>query len=75
MPRFRTGDQVVIVGPIITHYLGKEGMVMEVKPSDRAKNRTLDRYLVEFSDSDRQWFFDPQLAPVDQLDGESEHYE
>jgi hypothetical protein len=48
-------------------------MMVDLKPSDRVKNRTLDGYLVEFSDSDRQWFFDTQLAPVNQPDGESDH--
>ena len=64
--RFVIGDRVVICGLIFTRYLGKEGIIVEVKPSWRARagSPTLDKYFVEFPEADRQWFFDTQLAPA-----------
>ena len=68
--RFRVGDNVVIVGSIVTHYLSKVGVVMDVQPAHtrvKAGNMALEKYLVKFSDADHRWFFDTQLDPADPI--------
>jgi hypothetical protein len=57
--RFRVGDRVIIVGTITTRYMGKQGIVLQVKPPRRIKagNPTLSRYLIEFSAAHEAWFF------------------
>jgi hypothetical protein len=61
------GDQVLIVGPTVTRYQDRKGMIRQMKPfrSETRELSTLDKYLVKFTDGDEGWFFSYQLSRVD----------
>jgi transcription antitermination factor NusG len=63
MPRFKVGDRVEITDVIFSGFVGQTGIVREVHPHRTGKT-TLDRYSVEFDDSERKKFWDIQLMPA-----------
>jgi hypothetical protein len=66
LPRFTVGQLVRINDAISTRYIGREGTVVVVKPSPRArpKDTSLDKYTVAFSGDEQAEFFDIQLESV-----------
>jgi hypothetical protein len=63
VPRFQLGQKVVITGPITTKHRDREGTVINVQPSRRARPgvTSLDKYVVRFDDGDQGEFYDIQL--------------
>jgi transcription antitermination factor NusG len=64
MPRFRVGDRVEITDVILSRFVGQTGVVAEVHPHKSGKT-TLDRYTVEFDNSELKIFWDVQLKPAE----------
>ena len=58
------GQRVRVNDTITTRYIGREGTVINVEPSRHAtaKNTTLDKYTVAFSDDDQAGFFDQSIG-------------
>jgi hypothetical protein len=60
MPRFQIQQAVQIRDVIGTNYQGCVGRIVEIQANKMGRT-TLDKYVVEFSDEERQTFWDIQL--------------
>jgi len=69
MSRFKIGARVRILPEGATPFVGLEGIVHDVQPHDLNVN-LLDRYRVEFTWGESQFFYDAQLAPAGSSCGE-----
>jgi transcription antitermination factor NusG len=61
--RFKLGDKVKIMSSMASQFAGKTGPVIEIKPNQRLQ--TLDKYVVQFENSDQETFWDIELSVVE----------
>jgi len=64
MHRFERGAKVRVRDVIFSKHVGQRGHVIEIKPRRRGP-RTLDKYVVQFSDGEKKEFWDIQLERAD----------
>ena len=63
MPRFHLGQKVLITGPIITKYRGREATVIGFRPNKQTPPgvTSADKYIVRFEEGDETELFEIQL--------------
>jgi hypothetical protein len=68
MPRFRLGQKVLITGPIVTKYRGRQATVIGVRPNEHTSPgvTVADKYIVRFDEGSDAEFFEIQLVAVEQ---------
>jgi hypothetical protein len=66
MCRFKLDDVVEINSVIASKHTGRQGRITKLVPS-KQQTQTLDRYVVRFSESEEETFWDIQLVLVKSL--------
>jgi transcription antitermination factor NusG len=63
MSEFKVGDHVRIRPGVATPFVGAEGVIDEIRPSDRGI-ATMDRHIVEFARREKRSFFGTELTHI-----------